>query len=214
MKTSQRGIDLIKQFEGFSERAYLCPAGVWTIGYGTTHAVSRNSKPVTRDQAEELLRGDLREFERDITDAVKVPLSRNQFDVLVSFVYNVGSTAFRKSTLLKLLNQGKYDKVPYELARWNKAKGKILPGLTRRRAAEASPWSEGEIAEFVPQGGIQRDVPSIINKENVSIAAGIASTAGMSQIAEGHGPIQYALAVVIVISFAVGLFFFLRRRGA
>lgn len=214
MKASQNAIDLIKRFEGFSPEPYLCPAKVWTIGYGSTHGITKNTPPVTEQQAEEMLLSDLREFEHDINDLVKVPLTQNQFDALVSFVYNVGSGAFRKSTLLRMLNQGKYDKVPYELARWNKAGGKILPGLTRRRAAEAALWSESEPTEHVPQGAVQRDVPRIINKENLSMAAGIAGTAGMSQMTEGNGVVQYALAAVIVISFAVGLFLFLRRRGA
>ena len=212
MKTSQQGLELIKRFEGFSEKPYLCPAKVWTIGYGSTHGISKNTPPVTKEQAEELLRRDLREFEHDINEAVKVPLTQGQFDALVSLVYNIGSGAFRKSTLLRQLNQGKYDKVPYELARWNKAGGKILPGITRRRAAEAALWSED--AEPVSGVTVQRDVPRIMTKENISMAAGIAGTAGMSQIAEGNGPIQYALAAVIVIGFAAGLFYFIRRRGA
>lgn len=212
MKTSQRGIDLIKQFEGFSAEPYLCPGDVWTQGYGTTLGVDRNGSPITREKAEQWLRRDLRVFENDINSMVKVPLTQNQFDALVCFVYNVGPGAFTKSTLLKLLNRGEYDKVPYELARWNKAGGKTLAGLTRRRVAEAALWSEDALPSRVAH--VERDVPSIINKENIGMAAGIAGTAGISQIADGDGPIQYALAAIIVIGFGVGIFLFLRRRGA
>jgi lysozyme len=135
MKTSQAGIDLIKTFEGIKLNAYLCPANVWTIGYGTTRGV-KAGQVISAAKAEELLREDVREFERGVTEAVKVPLAQHQFDALVAFTYNVGLGAFRTSTLLRLLNKGEVAAAAGQFARWNKAGGKVLAGLTRRREAE------------------------------------------------------------------------------
>ena len=135
MKTSQRGLDLIKQFEGLKLTAYVCPAGVLTIGYGTTAGVTPGMT-ITAERAEQLLRQDIAKFERGVRDSVKVPLTENQFSALVSFAYNVGLGAFRTSTLLRLLNKGEYAQAAEQFGRWNKAGGKVLPGLTRRRAAE------------------------------------------------------------------------------
>lgn len=139
MKTSKAGKDLIKLYEGFRSKAYVCPAGVPTIGFGTTKI---QGKPVdmnmmiTTDEANVLLDEDLVVFEDAVNSLVKVKLNQNQFDALVCFVYNVGSGNFKTSTLLKLLNQEKYDEAADQLLRWNKANKKELPGLTRRRNAE------------------------------------------------------------------------------
>ena len=135
MKTSQKGIDLIKKFEGCRLEAYRCPAGVWTIGYGHTKGV-QNGLKITQAQAEEFLREDLRIYEQAVESCVKVPLSQNQFDALVSFCYNCGGEALRTSTLLRLLNESKYSEAGEQFLRWNKAGGKVLVGLTRRREEE------------------------------------------------------------------------------
>ncbi|WP_347252921.1 lysozyme [Leminorella grimontii] len=135
MITSQKGIDLIKTFEGCELKAYLCPAGVWTIGYGHTKGVKRGDE-ITATQAECYLRGDLVSFEADVNRLVRVPLTQGQFDALVSFAYNCGSRALSTSTLLRKLNARDYSSAADEFSRWNKAGGKELPGLTRRRAAE------------------------------------------------------------------------------
>jgi lysozyme len=135
MRISDNGLELIKSFEGLYLKAYLCPAKVWTIGYGHTG----NVKPgdvITRQQADELLRQDVEEFVAIVNTAVKVPLTQNQFDSLVSFVYNVGADAFRKSTLLRKLNAGDYAGAAQEFDRWNKARGVVLPGLVKRRKKE------------------------------------------------------------------------------
>ncbi|WP_019646052.1 lysozyme [Novispirillum itersonii] len=132
-------LDIIKEFEGFESRAYLCPAGVWTIGYGTTKI---NNKPVkqgqviTQAEAEQELVKHCEQVERDILQLVKAPLNDNQKGALISFVYNIGIGAFKNSTLLRLLNAGDFTGAAEQFARWNKAAGKVLPGLTRRRAAE------------------------------------------------------------------------------
>lgn len=135
MKTSQKGIDLIKKFEGCRLEAYRCPAGIWTIGYGHTKGVKDGQK-ITQEQAEELLRDDLRVYEQAVESCVKVPINQNQFDALVSFCYNCGAEALRTSTLLRLLNESKYSDAGEQFLRWNKAGGKVLVGLTRRREEE------------------------------------------------------------------------------
>ena len=135
MRTSQKGIDLIKKFEGCRLNSYRCPAGVWTIGYGHTKGVKEGQR-ITQAQAEDFLKEDLKIYERAVEGCVKVPLSQNQFDALVSFCYNCGGEALRTSTLLRLLNEGRYFEAAEQFLRWNKACGKVLEGLTRRRHAE------------------------------------------------------------------------------
>lgn len=142
MNISQKGVDLIKSFEGLKLKSYKCPAGVWTIGYGTTKGVTPGME-ITQKEAEELLKRDLRYFELWVDKLIDVPLSQPQFDALVSFTYNLGEGALKGSTLRKLLNQGRYDLVPDQFLRWNKANKKVLPGLTRRREAEAKMFKEG-----------------------------------------------------------------------
>ena len=132
---NQIGLDLIKSFEGYRDTAYLCPANVWTIGWGTTKGV-RSGQTITPEEAEKFLKRDLKVFEAQVTEMVKVPLTSNQFSALVSFAYNCGTGALKGSTLLKKLNQEDYLGAAEEFLRWNKANGKRLAGLTRRRVAE------------------------------------------------------------------------------
>jgi lysozyme len=136
MNTSQNGIDLIKHFEGCELYAYKCPAGVWTIGYGHTKDVEPGMQ-ITEDDAHNMLVEELNEYETYVNTLVSVPLNQNQFDALVSWVYNLGGGNLKASTLLKVLNSGDYEGVPAQIMRWNKAGGKVLEGLTRRRQAEA-----------------------------------------------------------------------------
>lgn len=152
MRTGKAGLDLIKFFEGCSLRAYKDSVGVWTIGYGHTSAagapkvVSRLT--ISQDEAEAILARDLGKYEADVTRAVRVPLTQNQFDALVSWHYNTGAVG--RATLTKKLNEGDYAAVPRELAKWNKAGGKVLKGLTRRRKAEADLWSSDAVPIPVP----------------------------------------------------------------
>ena len=136
MKTSAEGVALIKKFEGCELESYICPAGVWTIGYGTTKNVVEAMR-ITENQAEELLKKDLETFEEEIERLVEVPLSQCQFDSLVAWTYNLGATNLKNSTLLKVLNRAEHDEVPIQIKRWNKANGEVLKGLVRRREAEA-----------------------------------------------------------------------------
>jgi lysozyme len=137
-RIGKAGLDLIKEFEGLKLRAYLCPAKVWTIGYGSTGPHVTAGKVITNAEAEDLLKEDLARFERAVTGFVTVPLTQNQYDALVSFAFNVGISALERSTLLKRVNAKRFDDVPAEFLKWNRAGGRPLAGLTRRRAAEAA----------------------------------------------------------------------------
>jgi lysozyme len=134
--TSQAGIDLIKHFEGFRSKPYKCPAGVWTIGYGTTNAINSGTLPITEAEAENMLKSDLDRFERSVLKLVTVPVSQNEFDALVSFTYNLGEGNLKKSTLLRRLNSDDKASAAEEFLKWNKAGGKVLNGLVKRREAE------------------------------------------------------------------------------
>ncbi len=110
MNTSDAGLKLIRQFEGLRLKAYRCPAGIWTIGYGHTSAAGapevREDMRISREEAEAILKRDLAQFEDAVSSMVKVPLTENQFDTLVSFAFNCGIAALRRSTLLKRVNAG------------------------------------------------------------------------------------------------------------
>lgn len=132
---SDAGICLIKQFEGCRLEAYRCAAGVPTIGYGHTSGVAMGTK-ITQEEADRYLREDLKSFEHAVNCALTRPVSQNQFDALVSFTYNLGAGALKGSTLLKLLNAGNIKGAADEFPKWNKAAGKVLEGLTKRRMKE------------------------------------------------------------------------------
>ena len=141
MKVSQECVDLVKFFEGFEANAYLCPANVWTIGYGRTRNVQEGDV-VNERQAERDLLEELDEFANQVLNTVKVELLQHQLDALTSWTYNLGVGNLQSSTLLKKLNTGDYESVPSEMVRWNKAGGKVLAGLTKRREAEAELWAK------------------------------------------------------------------------
>lgn len=135
MNTSPKGIALIKEFEGLRLKAYLCPGGVWTIGYGHTAGV-KPGMVISEVQAEEYLKADLIVFERYL-NGLGLALNQNQFDALVSFIYNVGTGNFSRSTLLRKVRANPQDNsIMDEFLRWVYSKGRDLPGLQRRRLAE------------------------------------------------------------------------------
>lgn len=146
MKISQKGIDLIKRFEGFRSKPYKCPAGVWTIGYGTTRGVTASTPEVSEAEAEALLRKDVAGFETQLAGFLPTTLKQNQYDAIVSFVYNLGVPAFKNSTLFRIIATFPNDKkrIKAEFGRWVHAGGKRLDGLVKRRAAEAELYCEGD----------------------------------------------------------------------
>ena len=136
--------DLIKAFEGFKLNAYQDGGGVWTIGYGSTGDDVKEGTVWTIEDCERRLKIDLLMIEKDIEELVTVPLTQNQISALSSFIYNVGYGAFKKSTLLKKLNEKDYEGAASELLRWNKDNGKVIKGLSLRRAKEKELFLKGE----------------------------------------------------------------------
>lgn len=159
---NQKGVDLIKRWEGLKTKAYQDVAGIWTIGYGhTTAAGGLKVTPglvITEKQAEDILRQDLKKFEDQVSSLVKVDLTDNQFAALVSFHYNTG--ALGRSTLLKKVNSKDFNAVPDEFLKWNKAtvNGKLVEvkGLTNRRKDEVKLWS----AHSEPHRPVQEQEPT------------------------------------------------------
>lgn len=143
MIPSQNCLKIIKFYEGFRTRAYKCPRGIPTIGYGSTRWFNRPGQPavklgetITEADASVLLEYTVMVFADEISRYINVPINQNQFDALVSFVYNVGTENFRKSILLKLLNAGDYEGCAKQFDRWNRSGGIVLEGLKNRRRAE------------------------------------------------------------------------------
>lgn len=137
---SKNGLAIIKKWEGLRTTSYLCPAGIPTVGYGSTGTHVKLGMTITEKQAEELLLKDVKRFENCVNECVKHPINQNQFDALVSWAFNVGCGNVRSSSLVKLLNQGKVSEASEELLLWCKAtvKGEkvVLKGLLNRRKEE------------------------------------------------------------------------------
>ena len=141
-KINEKGLNLIKEFEGLKLTAYRDVKGILTIGYGHTGEDVVEGQKISAAQAEMLLKNDVDDAERGVTKLVRVLLTDNQYSALVSFTYNIGINALAKSTLLKYLNQGGFTEAADQLLRWNKAGGKEYAGLTRRRKAERALFNE------------------------------------------------------------------------
>lgn len=199
-------IEHVKRWEGFRAKAYPDPGSrdgkPVTIGYGQTR---RNGKPIqlgetiTEDEASEWLLSELRRVAAVVDQAVKVPINDNQFGALVSFTYNVGDSAFKGSTLLKKLNAGDYAAVPAQLARWNKNDGKVMPGLTNRRASEAGLWAKGGFVASAPvEAKPGSPIRELVTAENMAAGGGLLG--GAAAVASGNGPVQYAIAALMVVA--------------
>jgi len=161
---SQGGLDaLLKKFEGCKLKAYRCPAGVCTIGYGHTSAAGapmvNDGMTITQAQAEDILKRDIVKYEIAVMDLVKVKLTQNQFDVLTDFAYNAGVGNLKSSTMLKKVNAGDLDAVPAELMKWTKGGGKVLPGLVRRRQAAGAWWTAQDQAHDEQEDRAEPDAP-------------------------------------------------------
>ena len=147
MEISQEGVTLIKHYEGCPKDrdgnavAYRCPANKLTIGYGSLNLIDgspvEDDMSITMQEAENLLTHELKQYQEYINDMVKVPLKQNEFDALVSWVFNLGPTNLKSSTLLKVLNAGDYENVPEQIKRWNKVNSVVNEGLVKRRKSQA-----------------------------------------------------------------------------
>lgn len=203
MKTSARGIRLIQQFEGFRSKAYRDVVGVWTIGYGFTKGV-KDGDTITLEQASKRLQKELAEYERGVSEACQIAPNQNQFDALVSFSFNVGIAGMKKSSVIKAHNREDYQAAGRAFGLWNKAGGKVYPGLTRRRAAESALYLEpmhDEVSE--PVEGPLDDMPqqvdgerpmsaSTINRASV-VAGGTAAVATVAETARTVADVKYSV---------------------
>jgi len=219
---SQHGLEKLKQWEGLKTKAYKDAGDVWTIGYGHTAAAGtpapHQGMVITASEAESILLKDLAQYEAAIENNVNVKLNDNQFAALlndnqfaalVSFAFNVGINAFKKSKLLKKLNNGNFDAVPTELMKWTKAGGKKLQGLVNRRRAEGYLWMEGAFVtskDVVPE---QKKENLFSRKETALSVGGMAT--GLTGFATGSGPVQWALAAVLVIGAAFVFYWGIQR---
>lgn len=190
MKTSPRGIALIKQFEGFRSAAYQDVAGVWTIGYGFTKGVQPGDR-MTRAQADQRLADELHTYEAAVAAAAGA-CNQNQFDALVCFAWNVGAAGMRGSSVIKAHRRGDHEAAARAFGLWNKSAGKVWPGLTRRRAAEAALYLE-PVADDVsdPLEGPAQAMPQVVEPERPMAAstinrAGVVAggTAAVATVAE------------------------------
>ena len=192
MKISSAGLSIIKEFEGFRANAYRDPVGIWTIGYGTIRGV-KPGDVITRAEAERRLRHELVEYERAVERATGGNATQPQFDALVSFAYNVGVRGMAGSTVIKRHNAGDHQAAARAFGLWNKAGGKVWPGLTRRRAAEAALYLTPEIvstplpvAEEVREAAAADEMPRAVEPERsmakseinrAAVATGVTATA-------------------------------------
>ncbi|MGB3403634.1 MAG: glycoside hydrolase family protein [Microcoleaceae cyanobacterium] len=178
-QTGSAGVNMIKSFEGLHLDAYYDAVGIPTIGYGHIEGVYMGMS-ISEAEAEELLRKDLERFEVAVQDAAEVEINDDQFDALVSFSFNLGAGSLFSSTLLKLLNKGKFEQAAEEFPRWNKAGGQALLGLTRRRLSEralflSKPWQfykEYDLLELTSpkmQGEYVRQVQQALQKAGCSL---------------------------------------------
>lgn len=211
MKVTADGLALIKRFEGFRAEAYRDPVGVWTIGYGHTSMAGapdvKAGLRVTREEAGDILARDVALFADGVRRHVKVPLGDKQFSALVSFAYNVGLANFARSSVLKAVNAGDFDAVPRRLALWVKAGGKVLPGLVKRRAAEAALFAgSADVAESAAQPEAVTGKPALQSTTNwaavLSAAAGFltafaAAYRDVAGAAGGPWPAFAAFAVML-----------------
>jgi lysozyme len=212
-RVSLEALALIKRWEGLRLEAYLCAANVWTIGYGSTRDV-RPGQRITQVEAERRLLEDLDRFEQAAERLVKVPMSDGQHGALVSWMFNVGEGAASKSTLIRKLNALDYDSVPAELMRWNKVQGRVVAGLTNRRAAEAGLWARGShvASNYVePQTGGSVAEAASTGTGRAAIGVGLAGIAAQAAPAiEALGAAGPVVGVVLIVA-AVALFILWRK---
>lgn len=221
MRMTEEGVSLIKRFEGFRAHAYRDAAGAWTIGYGHTSAAGepqvRADLTVTKAEAGLILKRDVDSFAQGVRRLLKVALTPAQFSALVSFAYNVGLSNFSTSSVLKAVNAGEPALVPRRLQLWVKANGRVLPGLVRRRAAEAALFAggadEGGAGTVEPIGGTPayRSTTNIAAVLSALAALLSALAAGVKDVSDALGsPLLTALLLAVTI---VATAWIVRERG-
>jgi GH24 family phage-related lysozyme (muramidase) len=184
MKMTKAGLDLIKQWEGFRAKAYKCPAGVLTIFYGHTSMAGppkvTPGMTGTKAEGERVLLNDLKVYEAGVRSAINVELTPNQYSACVSLCYNIGVGAFKRSSVARFCNRRQWKNAADAFALWNKAGGRVLPGLVRRRAAEAALFAKnGTAREPVrPIVDEPKGKPMVMSTTNV--AAGVTAAAGIT----------------------------------
>lgn len=206
MKINRATVDMVKEFEGFRAKAYKDPVGIWTIGYGTTAAAGVGITPkegmtITRSDAEGYLHGALEKFAAYIENDITAPINENEFGAFVSLAYNIGPGAFRRSSALDHFNNGDKAKAAAAILLWNKAGGKVLKGLTRRREAERKLFLTPVGGEF--EGRTNPAQSKIIRGSAVQIVSG--AGAGITAIGALDGTAQIvavALCGIIVLAAA------------
>lgn len=232
MKTNQKGVATLIEFEGFRSSAYLCPAGVWTIGFGFTKGVKPGDK-MTRSEAAERLKQELAEYEHAVDEACLITPNENEFSAMVCMAFNIGLAGFRKSSVLKAHNKGDKEAAARAFQLWDKATvggvKKTLPGLTRRRMAEAALYLEPVAIDEVEMP--QRIEPertmadSSINRASV-VAGGTATFAAVTQTLQAVNQVKaevdtmgnwlvpaLLVAVVGLCAFVIWQRFDMRKRG-
>jgi lysozyme len=184
MKMTKEGLALIRKFEGFRSTAYRCPAGIWTIGYGHTSMAGSpavaGGMEISRAEAAAILAEDVARFAADVARLLVVRLADHQFSALVSFAYNVGIGNFRGSSVLKAVNCGDFAAVPRRLQLWTKAKGRQLPGLVRRRAAEAELFLGGAAITADDRPEVSKPAGKPIHHSTTALAALVSAIAGIA----------------------------------
>lgn len=214
MQMTEEGLALIRRFEGFRANAYRCPAGVWTIGYGHTSQAGppavRAGMQIGEEEAARILRDDVQRFADEVGAVLAREVSVAQFSALVSFAYNVGMPAFRSSSVLKAVNAGRFGEVPARLRLWVKAGGRVLPGLERRRAAEAELF----LSETPPQAGRGvTGVPKSVEIERRLRHAGAVVGGTAVAVSLAHAlPGWVSVVVFVVILLAAGAYASFRWR--
>lgn len=232
MRMSTAGLDLLTEFEGLRLKAYIDPVGIWTIGYGHTSAAGEplvaSGLVITKDEAEEILKRDMGQYEDGVRKYVKVNLTQGQFDALTDFAYNAGVGALQKSTLLKKVNAGKFDEVPAEFMKWTKGGGRELPGLVRRRRAEVKLWRGLDTEKPIPvdEARAEPDQPkaskSIMQSKeaNAAVVAGGLGTVAvvrevMPMVKEGGDLLSSfspTILILLVIIAAAGVVWYFRKQ--
>lgn len=226
MKTSKQGLNLITELEGLRLKSYKDVAAHWTIGVG--HLLTKDElktgkvngiywrNGITREQAISILGNDADAAERAVNQHVEVPLSQHQFDALVSFVFNVGSGAFKKSTLLRKLNTGDYKAVPSEMKRWRKAGGKVVKGLVNRRNKEIKLWLSNDVKPLHKS----RTMQGVGVVGVAQVASILAETNSIKEQAKGitdglgdYSQIALAAVVIVAIGYVAWARYDDNRRG-